>query len=267
MSKFLCITVLIVAGAVAIVNHAQAQESPFFPVEQQEIAIDASTALKGVRLPMVGTGAYITILPGALSGPVVLRVSRDVPMNTSVIPYPYRHTPASAIVSFELDDPAVYTGVSPFIIELPFASGSYYPKYMYRVDEKKELWMRASAGTPDAQGTLRVDIRSAAGRVGVFEHTGLMSVGRASWYRFKACDCSASPDFPKGTRLKVTNLENGASVVVTVNDWGPERDIFPDRVVDLDATAFAKIGRTTLGTLSVSIEPLPPATVKTANES
>ncbi len=80
--------------------------------------------------------------------------------------------------------------------------------------------------------------------------------GGASWYKYKDCDCAASPDFPKGTQLKVTNIYNGKSVVVTVNDFGPERLIFPQRVIDLDVTAFKKIAKKGIGVIDVKVEPV-----------
>jgi rare lipoprotein A (peptidoglycan hydrolase) len=69
-----------------------------------------------------------------------------------------------------------------------------------------------------------------------------MQTGAASWYKYKGCNCAASPDYPKGSILKVTNLHDERSVIVTVNDYGPDRTIHPDRVIDLDAVAFKQIG-------------------------
>jgi rare lipoprotein A len=76
-----------------------------------------------------------------------------------------------------------------------------------------------------------------------------MEFGAASWYKYKNCDCAASPDYPKGPRLKVTNLDNNKSLIVKVNDWGPERDKHPERVIDLDKTAFKKLGSLSRGIL------------------
>lgn len=78
--------------------------------------------------------------------------------------------------------------------------------------------------------------------------------GKASWYVYKGCDCTASPDFPKGSRLLVRNLANEKSVTVTVNDYGPDRIIHPDRVVDLDLVAFEKIAKKRMGVITVQVE-------------
>lgn len=87
--------------------------------------------------------------------------------------------------------------------------------------------------------------------------TSYMSEGDASWYAYKNCPCAASPDFPKGTLVRVTKLsEPQKCIVVKINDFGPERDIFPERVIDLDKTAFAQLASTGAGVIKVKVEPL-----------
>lgn len=84
---------------------------------------------------------------------------------------------------------------------------------------------------------------------------GIMRTGTATWYKYKGCLCAASPDVPKGTKLKVSRQDDPAtSVIVTVNDYGPDRKLFPERVIDLDKVAFAKIGNPRGGILSVTVE-------------
>lgn len=86
-----------------------------------------------------------------------------------------------------------------------------------------------------------------------------LRVGMASWYRYKSCRCAASPDFPKGTALLVSRADDPTrSTVIKVNDFGPERDLFPDRAIDLDYEAFKEIGNPRGGTLAVTVEPLSP---------
>lgn len=91
---------------------------------------------------------------------------------------------------------------------------------------------------------------------------GYMTEGVASWYAYKGCNCAASPDFPKGSYVKVTRINDPSkSVIVCINDYGPERDIFPDRVIDLDKVAFTQIAPLGAGLTRVKVEPVddPPA--------
>jgi rare lipoprotein A (peptidoglycan hydrolase) len=86
-----------------------------------------------------------------------------------------------------------------------------------------------------------------------------MPQGTASWYAYQKCLCAASPDFPKGTRLRVRSTANPSNfVVVRINDWGPERDKHPERVIDLDAVAFKKLAPLGAGVIGVTVEPLLP---------
>ncbi len=88
---------------------------------------------------------------------------------------------------------------------------------------------------------------------------GIMRSGIASWYAYKGCLCAASPDVPKGTRMKVSRQDDpNTFTVVTINDYGPDRSIHPDRVIDLDKVAFSRIGNTRGGVLAVDVEVLDP---------
>nr|MBU1327823.1 septal ring lytic transglycosylase RlpA family protein [Candidatus Omnitrophota bacterium] len=59
-------------------------------------------------------------------------------------------------------------------------------------------------------------------------------------------------DLPFNTILKVTNLENGKSVIVRVNDRGPAKRL--NRTIDLTKQAFSKIADPDKGLADVSVE-------------
>ena len=62
---------------------------------------------------------------------------------------------------------------------------------------------------------------------------------------------AAHKSLPLGTMIRVTNIENGKSVVVKVNDRGP---FVKDRIVDLSRSAFTTIASTSSGLISVQLE-------------
>ena len=66
---------------------------------------------------------------------------------------------------------------------------------------------------------------------------------------------AAHPSLPLGTRVMVTNLENGRAVQVRVNDRGPFVD---GRAIDLSYAAARTIGMVGPGTVRVRIEVLGP---------
>lgn len=92
-------------------------------------------------------------------------------------------------------------------------------------------------------------------------------VGRASWYgpghegkktasgeRFTAAAMTAAhPSLPFGTRVRVTNLQNGKSVVVRVNDRGP---FGGGKIIDVSHAAANALGITPKGVATVRVEPL-----------
>ena len=64
---------------------------------------------------------------------------------------------------------------------------------------------------------------------------------------------AAHRTLPFGTQVKVTNLANGKSAIVRVNDRGPYAH---GRIIDLSVAAAKQIGSTNSGTARVSLEVL-----------
>src|ERR1700751_3300009 len=62
---------------------------------------------------------------------------------------------------------------------------------------------------------------------------------------------AAHPTLPFGTRLRVTNVTNGRSVVVRINDRGP---FVPGRVVDLSESAAESLGMVERGIVKVKLD-------------
>jgi rare lipoprotein A len=65
---------------------------------------------------------------------------------------------------------------------------------------------------------------------------------------------AAHPTLPFNTRVRVTNLDNGKSVVVRINDRGPFKK---GRILDLSYRAARVIGLIPEGTAPVRVEILP----------
>ena len=64
---------------------------------------------------------------------------------------------------------------------------------------------------------------------------------------------AAHHKLPCGTKLRVTNLRNGKTVRVTVNDHGPSS---PNRIIDLSYAAAEALNFTKQGTTLVKVEVL-----------
>lgn len=92
-------------------------------------------------------------------------------------------------------------------------------------------------------------------------------VGYASWYgggeklnKYTASGevfdpdklTCASWDYPFGTKLRVTAVKSGKSVIVRVNDRGPAKRL--DRIIDLSRTSFLRLAPLKKGVIKVQIE-------------
>lgn len=93
-------------------------------------------------------------------------------------------------------------------------------------------------------------------------------IGTASWYgeqrqgkkmaNGKPFDChkltAASWYFPLGTKIRVVNVKNGYSVVVTITDRGPNLRL--NRIVDLSLAAAERLGYVGEGLAPVFLYPM-----------
>ncbi len=86
---------------------------------------------------------------------------------------------------------------------------------------------------------------------GTYVKTGKSHRGAASWYAWTGTMAAANPWLPKGSFVRVTNMENGKSVIVVINDRGP---FVPGRIIDLDRVAFEKIASIGAGVINVKME-------------
>ena len=92
--------------------------------------------------------------------------------------------------------------------------------------------------------------------------TDFAQCGAASWYALHSRTASgemmnpaamtaAHRTLPFGTKIKVTNHDNGRTVVVRINDRGP---FIKKRVLDLSRAAADKLGFRNAGLASICFE-------------
>lgn len=116
------------------------------------------------------------------------------------------------------------------------------------------LFVAIASGCATIESMLPPVFRPGGAQVGIASWYGAELGGQrtASGERFNPGAYTAAHRYHKfGTRLRVTNLHNGRSVVVRVNDRGPH---IPGRAIDLSRAAASKIGIIGRGTAKVRIE-------------
>lgn len=170
--------------------------------------------------------------------------------------WPWNYKPLSDVYQFDFAKTSSnYNSKIPLEIKIKYDAANKYYKQIFFYDGSQGKWRPLPSNDDPNHQEITAKINFPYSQVAVLYTDEIMTVGKASWYRFKNGLFAASPDFKKGTVLKVTNLDNNKSVTITVNDYGPERDLFPNRVVDLDAVAFSKIAPLGAGVVNIKIEP------------
>lgn len=86
---------------------------------------------------------------------------------------------------------------------------------------------------------------------GTFMKLGKASSGQGTWYSYQGGLFAASTVIPRGGFAKVTNTATGKSVIVEINDYGPQGK---GRIIDLDKVAFTKIASIGAGVVGVKVE-------------
>lgn len=177
-------------------------------------------------------------------------------LNSEEFLIPWQWESLTPSYEYSFITPGFYDPSRPMDVKIHYPEKSDRLKQIFSFDFLSSVWRPVpTVDHPEEQYvSMRTDATSAWLRV--LAQPEVMSSGKASWYKYKEGLFAASPDFPKGTVLRVHNLNNGKFVDVTVNDYGPDRSIHPDRVIDLDRVAFERIAPLSAGLASVRVEVL-----------
>lgn len=220
--------------------------------EYFDIYLDKATIAKGYTVAGFDDSLKLSLVPGILNDDTkvgLIELNEDLPM-------PWNHERISPVYQFEFFNKSAYDDHEPFYIQVGYEQENNDYKQVFYYDNNFSNWRPLPTKDYPEERFVRSLIHLPFARIAVFSQPGVLMVGKASWYSYKSGNFSASPDFPKGSRLRVTNIENDKFVDVEINDWGPDRYLHPDRVVDLEKNAFMKIASLGAGIIDVKVEPL-----------
>ncbi|MBI5077454.1 hypothetical protein HZB94_03675 [Candidatus Falkowbacteria bacterium] len=207
----------------------------------KEFVINAKTAERGITVKSEDNVFQIGIFPKVLSVEAKIVINQ---FDKSLYKFPEGWMAAGDVYSYEIIEPAALIGQ----IRVLFNAGEPIAELEKIFIFENEKWRELDSKSV-GRGTARVSLSVANARLALLRNEKILEFGQASWYKYKNCLCAASPDYPKGTKLKVQNLNNGKEVVVLVNDYGPDRSLFPARAIDLDKVAFKRLGPLGAGVL------------------
>lgn len=224
-------------------------------VETYNLFVDTPTLAKGYTAEPFGGDFRVGIFPE------VLKEETNITFKNFEQPEKWHPTPFSKIYltniyEFDISNKEAFKNAKPVIVEIKYPANSPAYKEAYFWNKPTEEWLPLPTENFPEEHKVRAVIHLPYARIGLFTTPTIMEYGMASWYAYKKCDCAASPDYPKGKFLEVTNLDNNKVIMVMVNDFGPEREKHPDRAIDLDVTAFKKIASKRAGLIKVRVVPI-----------
>lgn len=222
-------------------------------LRNNRVFLDKETIAKGYTVKTSDDYLKLSLVPGILSEDTEVEIE-EIPEGT--MPLPWGLKKESDILQFEFKNKAAYDDKNPFYIQLSYDGESKDLKQVFFYDKGMQAWRPLPTQDFPEGKFVRSLIYLPYARVAVFSNPLALSSGSASWYKYKNGNFAASPDFPKGSKVRVRNLENNKFVDVEINDYGPDRSLHPDRVIDLDMVAFKKIANTRDGIINVVVEPL-----------
>ena len=193
------------------------------------ITVNVSPYSISVRAQKFSQGATLVVTPGlALPAPL-----------------PTRYKQRADVVQIGLrgDDNALLRAGAGIVITPKVTGNGFYPQRVLFYNPSNKYWE-----------VTRGNVAYVMGYAVVVDDLG-EEVGIASWFPDKRDYVAAHNRYPMGTKLKVTNLENGKSTTVKVVSRGP---YVRGRVIDLDYTPFAKIRGKNGGLAKVRVTPVDP---------
>ncbi len=144
-----------------------------------------------------------------------------------------------------------YTTLGTIDIVMKYTATEFRPR-IYVWSSDREAWQ----GVPTTMNRKLLTVHAEApidSVVAVIADVSRVYEGIGSWYAHRRYpDGAATNLFPIGTRVKVTNVQNGKSTLVRITSTWTQTN--PKRVIDLVKTAFQKIANPRAGLIRVRIE-------------
>ena len=264
IAAFIALSFIAVASGVdaADVGPTATTSQPVFTVQQTvlptlapsnqagSLTLTQADLDKGREAPFFGGDLLVTFLPKIWQGTPMVTV-----VETSAPQLPWKLKLVSKVYEIKVVGGTFKDGAG-LAVRLSYADKGSDLKQLYLFDTASSTWKALPSTDLIGQQKIQALVKSANAKIAVFVNPGVLTSGKASWYSYKPGLFCASPDFTKGSKLRVTNLATGKSIEVVVNDWGPERKLHPDRVVDLSKEAFKALSPLSAGVIKVAVSPI-----------
>lgn len=267
---------LISAPELELVEEKYTFIDPADAVELQRLYLDAPTIIKGYTVTSAEEDFMAGVMPNAVLVPVTVVLKKipawHIPVEKTAekVSLIYEYDVRECVVSKEKcrdKGPVFFENTTSLgeldteiVIAIKYDSDNYKKKVIHYWNKPAQEWVPIESSTDFDNNLVRAKIQFPYARIAVFEDQNVQE-GLASWYTFRDCYCAASHIYKRGTKLKVTNISSsprhGRNIIVTVNDYGPDPTIHPDRPIDLDKVAYSALAATLgSGLMVVRVEPI-----------
>lgn len=172
----------------------------------------------------------------------ILEDDKTIPQDLTMV------SPAMYEFGLRSDEPLKLNGL--LHVRMSVESTTSALKSIYVLDKRSNSWRKIASKYDANAGVVTAQVPFLYAPLAVFEEQTSFE-GTASWYRGNAEDDAATNLFPLGTKVKVINIDTGASIVVNiVSTWaGTSRHL-----IDLTFSAFSTIASPWKGVARVRVE-------------
>jgi serine-type D-Ala-D-Ala endopeptidase (penicillin-binding protein 7) len=171
--------------------------------------------------------------------------------------WPWNFSPLSVVYEFDLENNGQdYNHDKAINIKINYQKDNDNYKKIFFLDGSFNRWRELPSKENYKNNYVETNLHFSFARLAVLYNSDIDLKGEASWYVFKGGNFAASPDFPRGSVIRVHNTDNNKFVDVVINDYGPNRAIYPNRIIDLDKEAYKKIAPAGSGIIDIRLEPL-----------
>lgn len=210
-----------------------------------DIYIDEPTISRGFTARSGDNNFRLGIYPEVLAKETRVVIKQ---FDKTLFEYPSGWSPISDVYEFDIFNKAAFRDDRPLKIQIQTGEETTHLKKIFFWNGASNEWVELPSDVA-GHDLMRSVLHLPYAKMAVLKHETILQIGDASWYKYKNCLCAASPDYPKGSLLQVKDLDSGKTVIVKVNDYGPDRSLFPFRVIDLDRVAFSELGKLSWGIL------------------
>jgi len=258
----------------------------FCSIHNYSIRIDEETIKAGYTVEAFNNSFKIGIFPEILNTSTRINLKNITKLakesgeeGLEVTSAPEGWTINSDIYEYDITQKKSYDQQNPLIIEINFGKDTDNYKKIFYFNGSTNEWKELPSKIDWIARKVRTKVYFPYVRLAIFDQKDIMGRGKTSWYNqaphkklfrnfnYEDGDYAAHRLYPKGTKLKVTCLPESDirpkseiclgdedSVIVTINDWGPEE--WTGRIIDLDVRAFKKLEWKGHGWTNVTIEPV-----------